>query len=140
MKDQLKGSSGHYWDNDLKRIANSSKTPEVFQKRLLTWTDDIEYCTVCARGAMMLSQIRLGNEVDPVKSYWSCDEGNEEIIKGFSMDDFENMEQEYEDCEFEHPYEDNTTEKLKNICLNILVNGNFNTEDQTDYLKDYENK
>lgn len=44
------------------------------------------------------------------------------------------MENEYESSYYDHPYKSHTEEKLANICYNVLVNGNFNTDDDTDYL------
>jgi hypothetical protein len=81
---------------------------------------------------MMLSQIRLGNHISSNNDHRS--RGNSEIIKGFDMVAFKNMELEYEHSYFNHPYESNTNEKLANICCNIIVNDNFNKKDDTDYL------
>jgi hypothetical protein len=81
---------------------------------------------------MMLSQIRLGNTISHRDEHRI--EGSEDILKGFDMSSFEDMENEYEYDDYSHPYERRTTEKLQNICLNVIVNGDFNTEDYTDYL------
>lgn len=126
LSEKVSASLGEYWSNGLFSIEGDSKT---LQKILL---NELPECRVCARGAMMLSQIRLGNSIDSSDGY--REQGTDENIKGFSMNDFYNMESEYENCQYRHPYNYNTDEKLANICCNIIVNGNFNTEDKTDYL------
>jgi len=124
------GIANHYWNlNLLSKVRNLRESKKI-QKFLCT---ELETCTVCARGGMMLSQIRLGNSIDYC---WDIGAGNFTIIKGFSYDNFINMEVEYEHSKYNHAYQAGTTEKLMNICCNILVNGNFNTNDRTDYLTD----
>ena len=131
LNDKVRAADGSYWGYTL-----SSKTinlnAEDTQNYLLKKLNRIT-CTVCQRGLMMVSQIRLGNELCHDNDS-RLDSGTEDNIKGFSLDDFEAMEQEYECNLFEHPYNVRTDEKLANICCNVLVNGNFNTKDRTDYL------
>lgn len=127
----INASDGHYWSYDLKEIAYYSEDSKEFQKSLND-KNAIKGCKVCARGAMMLSQIRLGNEIDP--EIYGYDRGTLDIIKGFSHEDFLDMENTYERGSDSLPYEPNTEENLANICCNILVNGDFNKRDKTDYL------
>ena len=132
---KIGGSYRCYWSNSLQNIrTNNSKK---FQEKLV---NELPKCEVCARGAMMLSQIRLGNTVSSKAEYRS--EGSKRLIKGFTLDSFEKMETEYEDYGYKcfwgsHPYKSNTTEKLQNICLNVIANGDFDIYDATDYLVDY---
>ena len=128
---RIKASYGYYWDDKLHDIAKSSDTSEEFQKKLNV-QENIESCSVCARGSIMLSLIRLGNSVDPSDSWVS--EGDDNNIKGFSMDSMYNMENGYENSRFYHPYKCNTEEKLMNILCNVLINGDFNPKDKNDYL------
>ncbi len=129
LKEKVVGYTGGYWSNEIFNATENCKNSKEFQKTLVK---NLPNCEVCARGGMMLSQIRLGNKVSPNDN--SCYHGNYHNIRGFNMKVFEQMENEYERCSYEHPYKWNTTEKLANICCNILVNGNFNVKDKTDYL------
>lgn len=127
LSGKISGSFREYWSDSLHDIGTLDS--KDFQKIL---NDNLPNCKVCARGGMMLSMIRLGNSINS-----DCDskyDGDRSIIKGFDMDSFENMELEYENNHYVHPYEKHTTDKLANICCNVIVNGNFNTEDKTDYL------
>ena len=81
---------------------------------------------------MMLSQIRLGNTLD--SDSLDVDRGSSENIKGFSYSTFRDMESEYEHSCYDHPWKNNTDKKLANICCNVLINGDFNTEDENNYL------
>ncbi len=126
----VKPSNGCYWSGELDSI--QTKNAKTFQLELV---NNLPQCEVCARGGMMLSQIRLGNSISSKnKSRYF---GDEKILKGFSYVSFRAMEKEYEESEYSHPYGYNTREKLQNICLNVLHNGDFNTDDKTDYLKDF---
>lgn len=82
---------------------------------------------------MMLSQIRLGNEIHPDDD--SKMDGSRKNLKGFNMIAFNEMEEEYEANTFSHPYNNNTLQKMANICCNVISNGNFNPKDRADYLK-----
>lgn len=124
-------SNCFYWDFELIDIANDCNNSKQLQK-ILNKPSNFKNCAVCARGSIMLSLIRLGNSIDPYDPH--RDSGNKRNLKGFSMKSMVNMESEYERSEFNHPYKNNTDEKLMNILCNILVNGDFNIKDKTDYL------
>lgn len=131
LNEKIEGSRGFYWSDNLynfsKRYSDNSKE---FQQKLIK---ELPGCTVCARGALMLSQIRLGNELSYEKDK-DIHKGNENIIKGFNFSSFINMEYEYEHDAYHLPYYHHTTEKLANIMCNIIANGDFNLKDKTDYL------
>lgn len=116
-----------YWDSTL-----FDETIDKDSKKLQRILCNIKSCKVCARGGVMLSQIRLGNHISGNDEY--RDMGNDKNLSGFSMDNMEEMESEYEHGYYSHPYKPGSTEKLMNIMCNILVNGNFNKNDKTDYL------
>jgi hypothetical protein len=128
--DIITPSIGYYWGYKLEDIAEKSKDSKAFQKELND-VSSYKKCSVCARGAVMLSLIRLGNKVIP--SYYAG-YGTESNVRGFYMASMEMMEEEYENSLYEHPYENNTKEKLMNILCNVLVNGDFNEKDTTNYL------
>ncbi len=129
------GSYQAYWSDNLEAIEKPDA--KAFQEKLV---NKLPKCSVCARGGMMLSQIRLGNSIHS-NEYYRC-KGDVQIIQGFTMSNFLEMEDEYERNTYKHPYKHNTTKKLQNICLNVIHNGKFNTDDPTDYLKDlvYQNQ
>lgn len=124
-------SHGHYWGVKLENIQSESLHSTEFQQRL-NKPSSFKGCSVCARGAIMLSLIRIGNNISP--NDYAVDRGHDNNIKGFSMESMRRMECEYENCEYDHPYRNNTKEKLMNILCNVLVNGDFNPKDKTDYL------
>lgn len=124
-------SCGCYWDDELHLIQQEEATTSEELCKLFNTSSKIKGCSVCARGAMMLSQIRLGNNL---LNEYAIYEGDDEILEGFSMDSFYYMEREYEKSEYDHPYRTNTKQKLMNICCNVLVNGDFNKNDRTNYL------
>lgn len=125
-----------YWGNRLDNLAKG--TPLEFQKKLIEKVDDFKTpCEVCAKGACMLAQIRLGNEVDPKNDDYSSGHSiyipfngeNKSIAKGFSRKVFDRMESIYETS----PREDRDY-KLGNMLCNILVNGNYKAGDKTQYI------
>lgn len=124
-------SHGHYWGEKLVDIQCESLYSTDFQQRL-NKPSSFKGCSVCARGAIMLSLIRIGNNVSP--NDFSVDKGSDHNIRGFSMKSMLKMELEYERSEYDHPYINNTKEKLMNILCNVLVNGDFNPKDKTNYL------
>lgn len=129
--EKVDGSEGMYWSNDLLNI--KAKNKEEFQLKL---NDSLPECSVCARGGMMLSRIRLGNTFscnDPGRSGGNSTFHDANLVS-FSLYSFRKMELEYECSEFSHPYEENSREKLMNICLNVINNGDFNELDTTNYL------
>lgn len=126
LDNTVEGSYNEYWSSNIRNIfENDSKK---FQKRLLK----VEECKVCARGGLMLSQIRLGNSITSKEPY--KEDGRQGILKGFNMGSFQNAEMEYEHSAFKHPYIGTSTYKLANIMCNIIINGDFNTKDKTNYL------
>ena len=139
---KLHPSNGYYWDNRLMRLYQISKDSTTVCKNF----NEIETCTVCARGAVMVAQIRLGNTFGPENTDVSnIDDGLDvsynnnggltlKSLSSFSVDSMKNMEREYENSQFNHPYHENSREKLMNMMCNILVNGDFKTSDKTDYL------
>lgn len=135
QKGMIEGSDGSYWDNNLEDLYETSKnSKEVFRR-----FNKLEHtCEVCARGAIMLSTIRLGNTYGP-EEYGSAYCVHDGTIDGrsltcFSVESLRNMELEYEFNQFKHPYFANTDNKLMNIMCNIVVNGDFNTSDKTNYV------
>lgn len=131
LANKIKASEGcYYWNHYLSKIRGKIDTSKEFQIELIKILP--KDCKVCVRGGMMLSQIRLGNKISPKSD--NVMEGSIDNIRGFTFNDFIIMEKEYEFSKYNHPYISSTSEKLANICCNILVNGNFNTEDKTDYL------
>lgn len=136
LNEQVQASFGCYWGGKLSNIRGKSIDSKDLQKKLI---DLPKRCTVCQRGLMMVSQIRLSNNLHPQQSPHIID-GNEDNIKGFSLSKFEEMENEYECREYDHPYISNSNQKLANICCNVIANGNFNRFDKTDYLKQWKLK
>jgi len=131
LEGQISASSGsYYWSLKLHDIADTCKTSKELQKKL---NKDLSDCKVCQRGLMMVSQIRLGNDISP--SDTRKDDGTSRNIKGFSIEDFYEMETFYEVARKDYPFTPRTNEKLANICCNILVNGNFNPKDKTKYIE-----
>jgi hypothetical protein len=92
-------------------------------------------CFVCARGAVMLSTIRIGNTISP--SGCSVSDGDENNIVGFTMAEMEEMEACYEGYNGYNGntiYRMNSTELLANILLEVLMTGTF-VYTGIDYLK-----
>lgn len=119
-----------YWSKELYDIR--CKTPAEFQELLYT---KLPKCSVCQRGLMMLSVIRLGNEVSSTNMFRN--DGNNGILKskGFDVETFIDMEHQFEGwSDKKSPYEKRSLKKMANICCNIIANGNFTTKDLTDYL------
>jgi hypothetical protein len=131
LNDTVKPANGYYWSPNIYNIRLSLNIGDSkgLQEALL----NVPECSVCARGAVMLSQIRLGNELAPEIAH--IDRGGSYILKGFSIYSMEEMEREYEHSDYYHPYICNTKEKLVNILCNVIANGDFNNEDNTDYIK-----
>jgi hypothetical protein len=131
----MKASDGFYWDNETE---DKYKYNDLSSKELCEGLNKIKTCTVCARGGLMISRIRLGNKYKSTEiesngiNYKSRELYS--LIDGFSESDLYVIERAYEYNKFNHPYMNNTEEKLANIMCNILVNGKFNTKDKNDYL------
>lgn len=124
---KVKAAKGQYWSKSLCDIVGDSKK---LQKILI---QKLPECQVCERGLIMLAQIRLSDSIDSRDS--SRDNGSERNIRGFNYINMIEMEREYEHNLYSHPYMRRTKEKMANICCNVLVNGNFNIKDRSDYLK-----
>lgn len=107
---------------------------EKMQEEVLNLPDE---CSVCARGAMMLSTIRLGNElaVDDEKGITMGDiaMGTRKTRKGFDVHAFEAMENMYEQSNT--PYPLRSRYSLMNILCNVVKNGDY-VYHYVDYLKD----
>ena len=130
VEELIKPSVGTYWNFSLRSVrGNSKELQETFTNKEFYQANN---CEVCQRGLMMLSQIRLGNSIDSKE--FQKEKGRAGIIKGFSMDTFMYMENEYERSQYKHPYNNNSKEKLANICCNVITNGDFYISDKTDYL------
>lgn len=140
LTSQVSANDGGYWDGSLYAIKEPNS--KLYQQILI---NKLPKCEVCQRGLMMLSQIRLGNELASNDISVYC--GNDDNIKGFSIDDFQNMEAEFEGDTQNHyddegfridqslPYEQHSWQKLANICCNVIANGNFVIDDENDYLQ-----
>lgn len=124
-----------YWDSDWYNNGVFSMGAEDLQNYMLNLKPQ-QNCEVCARGAMMLSQVRLGNEISKDISN-NIDMGDEKVLKGFNMRAFSAMEDIYERNYSGFPHTKRTKEMLANICCNVITNGDFDTGDTTDYLKLY---
>lgn len=143
LSGQVRAYASGYWSYQLTFIEEPN--PKLFQNILV---NKLPECEVCQRGLFMLSQIRLGNGLNSFTPNLHC--GNPEIIKGFVLGDYYDMENEYEghttgDDDEDYwkddtslPYEQHTWQKLANICCNVIANGNFNEYDKTDYLVEWE--
>jgi hypothetical protein len=102
-------------------------------------------CEVCARGAIMLSKINLGNDTT-VKEFNSAgaryfSKEGYQSLSAFSVDILELIEKIYEADEYDRRklkyqcrYPRHSNHLLANIFCNVLVNGDFNENDHTDYL------
>ncbi len=132
---KLNASHGSYWGGELmslqSNLCDAGENAEVFQKALI---NDLPSCEVCQRGLLMVSTIRVGNNISPDDG--DVDEGSRSMLKGkgFKIENFWEMEDEFENDIYRHPYATNTDEKLMNICCNVIANGNFKKRDTTDYL------
>jgi len=122
-------NSRHYINTNVLNMMRKSESADKLQKNLL----ELDNCTVCARGGIMIARIRVGNKLEPNNS--CIEDGSKNNTSDFiEYYNLEEIEQEFEFSTYEHPYEPRTNEKLMNIYCNILVNGYFNTDDKTDYL------
>lgn len=137
VKKKIQAESGIYWDYNFKNKTGRLSTPKALQK--FVCKDSIE-CNVCARGAIMLSQIRLGNTVDPSDSKRSV--GSHDNLRGFDIKGMDNMENEFEGFTDDEKvkYDIGTNEKLACILSNVIINGDFKKSDRTDYVKKWKLK
>jgi hypothetical protein len=122
----------NYWGGSLDKIVAPIRTSAQLQR---AFCDSLNRnCQVCQRGALMVSQIRLGNQVDPLNDYY-MDCGDATLVKGFSLSDFKMMEKVYEGHLTLGPYSRNTPEKMANILCNVISNGNYLRHDERDFVK-----
>ena len=130
----IRPAEGHYWNSKLQILALVAKDSAGLCQSLNNV--DIPKCSVCQRGLMMMSQIRIGNKISPtLYDVTHLSQGSISTVRGFRMMDMFAMEEEYENNAYHHPHKSRTKEKLANICCNVLVNGNFNVSDRTDYIQ-----
>lgn len=124
-----------FWDENLKRIAEKKReNSRALQQAFLA----ISECEVCERGLITLAKIRIGSAVlidERDLFLLSTERGDNPTSRdGFDLSSLELMEAEYETREFKHPYNNRTIKKMANILCNVLVNGDFDIYDKTDYL------
>jgi hypothetical protein len=124
----ITASSRNYWGEDLDLIRENSATPKELQDNLLNQHTG---CDVCARGATMLSTVRLGNKLDPGDDW--LDNGCTRNQKHFTLNMYTAMESIYEYGY--NPYNHNTSENLLNIFLQVVYTGRYHRDNITDYLK-----
>lgn len=144
----------HYWEDNVRWELYDIEDSKEFQSKILEFTEPKQECQVCARGALMLSTIRLGNEIScESEDVEFIQKGSSDLLKGFTIEEIKWMELWYEgnywgvtsdDCNLnnfdfdwqeEYPYQYHTNEMLANLFLNVLHNGKFVEDDCTDYLK-----
>lgn len=132
-----------YWEEALVRKTKNLSS-EALQDKLLCIETNKDECMVCARGAIMVSQIRLGNELstenlDSQKvANGEGNDGSFDILKGFGSKSFLHIEAEYENNSDIYPI--HTPHNLANIFCNIITHGDFDPKDRTDYLEKYQVK
>lgn len=126
---KITGSNHTYWSHELYSIKHNSYDPKDFQEKL----QDIPECQVYARGAVMLSQIRLNNTIHLHNS--GISKGNSKNLNGFHISSMISMENQYEGNMYNNIYPIRSTQNLVNIMCNVINNGNFSVHDEKDYLK-----
>lgn len=135
--DTMVGSHDSYWDTILYKNAKKITSASKLQKELR----NVESCSVCARGAMMLSTIRVGNKLKYTYGEEGLIDGNNHTQKHFDYGEYSDMENVYEDYantrqEYDIPYDRQSTECLANIFLQVMHTGTFVIgEANEDYLK-----
>lgn len=133
---------GFYWDSELYDLLtdDSESTQQNFCG--LNYTQ----CEVCAKGALMVSRIRLGNQISEIHGY---DRGH---IASGNVPEFDNYFSKTVWSDIENVFEgwvkmnvdlskDETfvifrhaENRLVNILCNIIVNGNFDIHDKRIFL------
>lgn len=126
--------SGGYWGEDLHNIKDASLSSSAFQCNLLK-IDEKTNCSVCQKGLMMLSQIRLSNSLHPADS--GITNGSHKGRKGFSENAFDQMEEDFEGWSraINTTYKPGSSKLQANICCNVIANGDYKPKDETDYIK-----
>jgi hypothetical protein len=133
MQGHVDTSYGFYWDRNFSNKVEHLKSASELQE-FLNHPKNLQ-CAVCQRGLLMISQIRLGNKLEPTRYNLAC--GEPGILQGFKIGDFEEMESSFENNAFGIIYESNSQEHMLNICCNVIKNGNFQSNDKTDYLTEW---
>ena len=132
ISEKIVGNPYGYWNTTLHNIKDKSDGSKDLCRRFHNLPK--KQCMVCAKGAVMVSQIRLGNNIRP--TIRGIDSGRKDILEGFSTHDMDKMESIYEGWSpKKHPYQPDTTQLLANIMCNVIANGKFKVKDTTDYLK-----
>lgn len=135
LKKKVAAAAGFYWSDSIHTLTKNCSSSKL-QSRLLESLPKQNECAVCQRGLIMLSMIRVSDGLNSFRGTDGLSQGiDQSMRKSFSYDSFEDMEQEYENSMFSHPYLKKSTHKLANICCNIIANGNFDHMDATDYLR-----
>jgi hypothetical protein len=120
-----------YWSESLRDKLDissiSKKEMDSRQEEALCATQ----CDVCQIGAVMLSKVRLGRQI---KTQCACN-----IESGRNMRDRDGLggiENSYEN-RTDLPYTRRTPQRMANNFLNVIYNnGEYDANDETDYLKD----
>lgn len=123
-----------YWSGKMKREIIDTDSPESMQELVISdsFYEEVS-CSVCARGAMMLSTIRMGNNLSPTGIDLAS--GSIYSQKHFTTSMFKKMETVFEQLDgVSRVYQSNTNESLANIFLQVVQTGSFKLSDTKDYL------
>lgn len=129
------GAHGCYWGSLFHNIKSTTSSAAELQSDLLYFPPMQPFCEVCQRGAMMLSLIRVGNNLDP--SLDDLDSGNISIQDTFTNQELSYMENLYEGF-FDWNHDSifrKTTEMLLQIGVEIVQTGNCGEEYNLNYTK-----
>lgn len=130
-----------YWPPNFANDGRRLETSEELQSFVIANGKGI-LCNVCARGAIMVSRIILGNNISPDASFY---DGDSRVVEGqfvnpaseFSDGLLMDVERYYENYGFIR-YRRKTPECIAALAANILANGDFIHKDETDYLIEWE--
>jgi hypothetical protein len=133
--DQIVASNGEYWTEKFREQVDLLETPEELQKLTLKGLmTNSEPCEVCARGAMMLSTIRLGNELSPASDQLCKGTKNNQLHFEYEM--YRDMEGMYEADGYYHDiYESNSVEMLLEIFIQVVFTGEYDPDESSDSLR-----
>jgi len=131
-----KQESSMYWPNNIVKEFQKLQTAEELQAAVIARHTEI--CDVCARGAVMISRIMLGNKITPNQSFYDGDgesDGYKYEMPAPELDDdfLRVIEKNYETYGFIR-YRKRTPECIAALMANIVQNGYFKWDDETDYL------
>lgn len=146
----IRPQSGVYWSRGLYTITDGMSA-EALCKFLNEdlYEDENKGCDVCAKGATMISMIRLGNTLDGHDGFrdGSATEDTDVDYFGFTQFEMDRIEQAFEGWELTdlgmelneeydpYPIDYRGSDyRLRNIYLNILKHGAFKMDDHTDYV------